>query len=460
MLGSDDLLIKNVTYYLQKMKKHNMLLFLRSNWNVDWDIIRSCVPCAVITDEDFSDLQGIDGCTIILVEDIEIAYWQFVDYYRSLFQIPVVAVTGTCGKTTTKDMILHVLKNEFKVHGTNASANGRTGHLSNLIGIDENTEAAVFETAVGKPGDITNSGRYFKPTIGIITNIGLDHMDGCITLEGYIKAKAEMVSILSDKGVLILNADDEKSRKIGLINFVGRIVYFGIHHPSDFQASEVHYGKNGMDFVLTFEDTKHPMFVPGYGEHQVYNALAVCAAVYEMGMGIGMCAVAERLQTFNNMLRHLEMLPGTGGSMILDDTWKISLNSLEAAFKVLYEIGKKKKRMALLGDLPSLGNLHEEVYQNAGEMIARAKVNVLFSVGKIDGKMVRKMAKYAEKKGWKGKVRDIEDYDDAYHLLKKKLDDDCILLIKGDMYDESMIHLVTRLRKKDKGKKKKKKSST
>jgi len=444
--GSDDLLITNAAYYLRKMQNPNTLLFLRSKWKVDWNVIRSCVPCAVITDKVLEDLIGIDGCTIILVEDIETAYWQFVDYYRNLFQIPVVAVTGTSGKTTTKDMIKHILKGKFKVYGTNASANGRTGHFSYLLGIDDTTEAAVFETAVGKPGDIVNSCQYFKPMIGVITNIGVDHLDGCKTVEGYIQAKGEMVEILGDEGVLIVNADDEKSKKIGLDNFKGRIVYFGIHAPCHFQASEVHYGEKGMDFVLTFENMRYPIFVPGFGEHQVYNALAAFAAVHEMGMRIGMREAAEELRTFNNLVRHLNLVPGTAGSMILDDTWKISINSLEAAFKVLHEMGKDRKRMALLGSLTSLGIWHEEVYRNAGEMIARTEVDVLISIGKMAGKMVGRMAKYAEEKGWRGEIYALMKYDDAYRMLKQILNERCILLIKGDMYDKSMINLVTLLK--------------
>jgi UDP-N-acetylmuramoyl-tripeptide--D-alanyl-D-alanine ligase len=444
--GSDDLIIKNVAYYMEKLNKPNTLLFLRSNRNTDYDTIRNCVPCAVITIKYFADLQGIDGCTVIMVKDMQSAYWQFVEYYRSLFQIPVVAVTGTCGKTTTKDMINHILKNKFKVHGTNASANGRTGHLSNLMRIEETTEAAVFETAVGRPGDIINSGKYFKPTVGIITNIGVDHLDGCKTVDNYIKAKAEMINILTDKGVLIVNADDKKSKQIALYNFQGRIIYTGIRNPSDYQASEICYGKAGMDFVLTYENTKYPIFVPGLGEHQVYNALAACAAVHETGLEISMSEAAERLRTFANMARHLEMLPGIGGSLILDDTWKISLNSLESAFKVLYEVGKDKKKIAVLGSIPSLGNFRKEAYKKAGKTIARTRVDVLISVNKTAGKMVRKMAKYAEKKGWSGKVYTLEKYNDAYHLLKKTLDERCILLVKGDMYDKSMVHLVTRLR--------------
>lgn len=443
--GDDYLPINYVAYYMQQMKYQNTLLFLSSSLKVDWDIIRNSMPCAVITDKDFTELHDLDGCAIIQVKDLRSAYWEFVEYYRSLFRIPVVAVTGTCGKTTTKDMINHILNHKYKVHVTNASANGRPGHLRNLTRIDESTEAAVFETAVGKPGDIINCGKYFKPTIGIITNIGLDHLDGCKTIDGYIQAKGEMLSILG-KGVLIINADDEKTRTIELNKFEGRIVTFGIYNPSDFQASDIHYGNNGMDFNLSFENAEFSIFVPGYGEHQVYNAMAAIAAVHEMRMNIGISEAGERLQTFNNMLRHLELQPGPRGSIILDDTWKMSLNSLESALKVLHEIGYNKVKIALLGSLYSLGNLQEEVYKNAGEMIARTEVDVLLTVGKMAGKMARKIARNAKEMGWRGKVNNLRGYNDAYHLLNKNLNEHCIILIKGDMYDKSMIHLVTRLK--------------
>jgi UDP-N-acetylmuramoyl-tripeptide--D-alanyl-D-alanine ligase len=443
--GSDDLLIVNAANYLKKMKGPYMLLFLRSKSRVDWDVIRRRVPCAVVTDKCYEELKCIDGCTIIKVENMETAYWKFVEYYRKLFTIPVVAVTGTSGKTTTKDMIRHILKNNYRVHGTNASANGRTGHFNNLMGIDETIEAAVFETAVGRPGDITLGGRFFKPTIGIITNISIDHLDLCKTVDDYIKAKGEMVSILDEEGVLIINVDDEKSKQIDLDQFRGRIVYFGIYRNSHFQASEIHYSENGMDFVLTFENMKYPIFVPGYGEHQVYNALAACAAVHELGIGMG--EAAERLRTFNNLVRHLEMVTGIADSIILDDTWKININSLECAFKVLQEMGNGKKRMVLLGDLSCLGHCQEEVYQNGGEMIARTGVNVLISGSKIAVKMIEKMAGYAAAKGWNGQVYTLENYNDAYFLLKQILDENSILLIKGDMYDKSIINLAARLKR-------------
>lgn len=443
--GSDDLLIKNATEYCGKMKHSHTLLFLRSKLRVDWDVIRRCVPCAVITANCYEELKRIDGCTIILVENTRTAYWQFIEYYRGFFTIPVVAVTGTSGKTTTKDMIRHILNGYYKVHGTNASANGRPGHFKNLMGIDETTEAAVFETAVGRPGDITFSSRYFKPTIGIITNISIDHLDKCKTIEGYIKAKGEMASVLGEEGILIINADDEKIKKIALDQFNGRLINFGIFSTADFQASEVRYGENGMEFILTFKDNKYPIFVPGYGEHQVYNALAACAATHAMGIGIR--EAAEQLRTFNNLKRHLEVVPGIADCIIIDDTWKISSNSLEAAFKVLQKLGEGKTKLVLLGRLSSLGKLSEEVYQNCGEIIAGIGVDILISCTRNSEKMVEKMVGYARAKGWNGKVYFSNSYNDSNNLLKQILDENCILLIKGDMYAKSMINLAARLKR-------------
>src|SRR5690606_28178114 len=121
--------------------------------------------------------------TIIKVENLKEAYWKFITNYRDSIDIPVIAVTGTSGKTTTKEMIRHLLSFSRKVAFTNSTNNSRTAHLTYLLGMDESTEVAVFETAVGAPGDITNAATYLKPTIGIITNIGEHHLNYCKTLE-------------------------------------------------------------------------------------------------------------------------------------------------------------------------------------------------------------------------------------------------------------------------------------
>lgn len=120
------------------------------------------------------------------------AYWTFVDYYQNQFQIPVVAITGTSRKTTTKEMIKHILLKDKKVTATKRTENSRGAHLHYLLDSDHDTEVAVFETAVGAPEDVLNAGSYFKPTIGMITNIEAHYLGLCRTSETYIQTKGEM----------------------------------------------------------------------------------------------------------------------------------------------------------------------------------------------------------------------------------------------------------------------------
>jgi UDP-N-acetylmuramoyl-tripeptide--D-alanyl-D-alanine ligase len=215
--GSDEAIVHYGAYRLKQVRKQNTILFLKQKI-VGWEGLKKFFPLVLVTQQEFTPNEQLADLTVIKVNDTEEAYWNFVNNYRSLFQIPVVAITGTSGKTTTKEMISHILSAYKKIAFTNNSNNSRTAHLDYLLSINEDTEVAVFETAVGAPGDILNAGNYFKPTIGIITNIGAHHLNYCKTLEGYIHAKGEICAALQQKGVLIINADDPNSRKINLEN--------------------------------------------------------------------------------------------------------------------------------------------------------------------------------------------------------------------------------------------------
>jgi UDP-N-acetylmuramoyl-tripeptide--D-alanyl-D-alanine ligase len=384
----------------------------------------------------------MNDCSIIKVDNIELAFWAFVYYYRNLFNIPVIAVTGTCGKSTTKDMIMHILRDSVNVEGTDVSANSRTHNLSYLVRINESTDAAVFETAVGKPGDITNSCKYFKPAIGIITNISIDHLEGCKTMENYIAAKAELLSGVEDKGVLILNADDENIKKISLDNFKGRIVYFGIHNDADFQATNIEFGDKGMNFTLILKKMKYKIFVPGYGEHQVYNVLAALAAVRELG--IGMKEAAKVLRSFQNLPYHAEVSPGINGSIIVDDTWNTNPSSLKAAIQVLNGIAKDRKKIALVGDINALGSSALEIHKEAGrEIITSGNIDTLITIGP----MTEEMGNEAKNSGFKGNFYSFPDVNGIYELLENSLDSKSILLIKSAGYhDKTIINLGKRLK--------------
>lgn len=440
--GSPDLIAKTGVYHIEKINKRNTLIFLRITREIKWEYIKDNLPCIIITDKILQPLMEIQNCSVILVDNIEIAFWAFVYYYRKLFNIPVAAVTGTCGKSTTKDMIIHMLKHKMKVTGTKASANSRTHHFDYMLGINDSTNAAVFETPVGKPGDIINSCKYFKPTIGVITNISMDHLSGCKTMDNYIKAKGEMLNCIDLSGVLVINEDDENIKKLPINSFKGRVVRFGLTENSNFQASNISFAEDGMVFTLIALGKRYNAFVPGYGQHQVYNALAALAVVNEIG--IDMKEAIEFLKTFKNLPLHLQIDPGINGSIIMNDCWNTNPSSLEAAVQVLDGISKGRKRYLVIGDINALGDSTLEAHLQVGEMLANTNcVDVLITIGEFTAEAANR----ALERGFKGEVYKYPNAEGVLEFVKSRLDSNSILLIKSAGYhDFSILNISKKLK--------------
>lgn len=439
--GSDETIVRYGAYRLKQIKKKNTILFAKYKIR-EWENLQGYFPIVLVTHKEYKNSSLPEQLTIVKVDSVEEAYWKFINYYRSQFEIPIVAVTGTCGKTTTKEMIRHLLSNKMKVAATKKTNNSRTAHLQYLLSIDNDTDAAVIEAAVGSPGDVLNAGNYFKPTIGIITNIGAHHLRQCKTMDAYIQAKADMAKILDYKGVLIINSEDNHTRKIDLTNFPGKIIKVGKKPSSQFRATDIQFHEEGMQFNLIHNHQTYPVYVPGYGEHQVYNALAAIAAVYEIGMDLQ--ETIERLKSFRKFDRQLQLIEGINGSILLDDTWSITSTSLEAAIKVLAQLGGVKKKVAVIGTITGLGSWEETINRQAGDMIAKHDIDVLITKG---NHLARTMADQAAKTNPNLQVYHFHNFREIVRLLKRLLDENTIVLFKGNMYSKGMISLAAKLRK-------------
>lgn len=422
--GLETQLILDVRTNMDYLHKANTLIFLWEDDEPDLERLRMYCPCTIVTSRFFEECKSINDCAVILVEDVGQAYWSFVRYYRISFNIPVIAITGTSGKSTIKEMIKRILRPNFRITGTVGNFNGSGRSLKYLLSIDESTEAAVFETAVGAPGELAFACKHFMPTIGIITNIGTYHLDGCSTVENYIKAKAEMVSGLGDNGILILNSDDERIKTIDLKDFRGRIVYFGIKNKANFQASDIKYRNNGMQFNLNFQNVAYPISVQGYGEYQVYNVLAAMAAIHELG--IGLAEAAELLASYKNLPHHLEILKGINGATLVDDTWNYNLTGLTAAFKALENIAPRKKKVVMLGGLGKMGEHSEEITTDVGNLVADFGIDNLI----ITGDTAEAVANAVKERGGKTKINISKDGSGVYKLLTELLDENTVVLIK------------------------------
>ncbi|WP_042473431.1 Mur ligase family protein [Bacillus ndiopicus] len=436
--GSPDLLIEHGAYRLKQIK-HKRTIFFTNTKIVNWQSLLTFLPLVIVTEWAYRLKEVPDGVTILKVEDMTNAYWKFVEYYRSQFKIPIVTITGTAGKTTTKEMVKHILSSEYEIVATHLSNNSRTELLQNLLRIGETTKAAVFETAVGAPGDVLGAGRYFKPSIGVITNIGSHHLNYCKTQEGYIEAKAEMLQIVG-KGTLIINADDANTKKINFRGFQGKIIRFGKSN-ADFIVSSITYTERGMRFILHHGGKQYVVKMPGYGEHQVYNALAALAVVHEIGVPLQK-AIAQ-LATFRKLNKQLQMLRGINGSLLIDDTWSITTTSLDAALRVLNKLGIGKKKIAVIGTITDLGSWGYSIHKLAGEIIYKHGVDILITVGEHASIMASK----AQQLGLDAEIYSFKNNMLARSLLNKIADNNTIILIKGDMYSEAIHELAAQLRR-------------
>ena len=276
--GSGNFCIFDVVTCVKKLEPCSLL------FNISNEIIESpkLCCCAIVTDNPQNYHGNRRDVTLIYVSDIKKAYGDFIDFYRSLFEIPVFGVTGTCGKTTTKEMIKHILSAKYNVAATYKSRNGESRHLKYLLEIDDDIDAAVFEMGVAYPGDLKESNRYFRPNVGVITNIGIDHLNAFSSLDKYIYEKAKMLDCLNNEGTLILNCDDENIKKIDLSRYKGNIIYFGFCEQSHYQISDVRHINNGLECKLKYKDEIYTLFVPLYGEFNIKNAVAAIAAAHSI----------------------------------------------------------------------------------------------------------------------------------------------------------------------------------
>lgn len=281
---------------------------------------------------------------------------------------------------------------------------------------------------VAYPGYLKVACNYFQPQIRILLNIGVHHLADCETPEDYMKAKAEIVEGLDpEHGTLILNADDENSKQVVDVSLLQRVIYFGKDKHAHFRAKNIQYGDGGMNFTMEYEGIDYNVFVPGYGEHNVYNALAAIAAVSNIGVEIPISI--QRLASFEQVEEHLEFKKGIKGFTVIDDTWNSSPLSMSTGLQVLKDVSNGKKSIALLGYMPQLGEgpYATEQYEDMGKKAQETNVDLLIVVGDE----AKDIAKGAINSGMDPKtVYFCQTGAEVYEILKPHLNENTMILLK------------------------------
>lgn len=325
---------------------------------------------------------------ILGVGDPLYVYQQLAAYHRSRFHIPVVAVTGSNGKTTTKEMVASVMAHRWKILKTEGNLNNRVGVPQTLLCLNERHKGAVIEMGVDNLGQTTRLCEIVCPTIGIITNIGPDHLEFFGTMEVSAQAKAEMLDLLPSDGVAVLNADDSYYDYLAA-RARCRVVSFGFSSRADVRAMDLKSdGRNGTIFRLLLPGmVRHTaVHIRVQGDHNVTNALA--AGAVGSIVGLSGRVIAQGLSRFRPAAMRSQVRVSQGVKLIID-CYNANPASMKAAVQLLAQTGAKRKTIAVLGDMLELGPNAAQMHEEVGGFVARHGIDQLVACGLLGQSLAR-----------------------------------------------------------------------
>ncbi len=316
------------------------------------------------------------------VPDTLLAYQRLAAHHRNRFQIPVVAVTGSNGKTTTKEMVAGVLARRWPVLKTEGNLNNRIGVPQTLFRLTPRHKVAVVEMGVDQPGQTARLCEIVRPTIGLITNIGPDHLEFFGTMDVSAQGKGELLEFLPSDGSVVLNADDAY---FGYLAARARceILSFGLSEKAQVRADRLVMGaRDGMQFQLRLpgRGKPQPVFLGAHGLHNVLNALAAAAVGHVMGLSAA--TIADGLARFRPAAMRSQVLT-VGGIRIINDCYNANPASMKAAIDLLLELSAGVRSVAVLGDMLELGPEASALHREVGAYLAARGVSHLIACGAL-----------------------------------------------------------------------------
>lgn len=365
--------------------------------------------------------RSIDGLVCIEVPSPLVAYQALARYHRRRFSIPVVAITGSSGKTTTKELVATALSAQFKVLKTEKNFNNEIGLPKTLLELTPEHEACVVEMGMRGLGQIEELALIAEPTVGVITNVGTSHIELLGSQEKIAQAKSELIQHIGADGTVVLNEDDDFVRAMGSLTD-GKKIFYGIHRSATVTGSQLRYKKDGIKFTCRCFDELFDVFLPMIGEHNVYDALAAVAV--GRALGVPSQKIARALGDFSGMAMRQEII-SFPDIVILNDAYNANPSSMTESIKALGQLDGKRK-IAMLGDMLELGALTEQAHREIGKLLADEGYSAVFTFGEA----AKFIAKAAKEKGVSFvKICDSHlDMAMAYQDIRTKGD---VILVKG-----------------------------
>ncbi len=377
--GDSSKIFSGITTDSRKVARGNLFIPLVGEKFDGHDYIEQCFDTGASICLTQKVIPERDNCSAVLVNDTAKALRDIATWHRNKYNIPVVGITGSVGKTSTKDLISCVLARKYEVLKTQGNFNNEIGLPLTLFNLDERHEVAVIEMGMSGFGEISRLTAIAQPQVAVITNIGVSHIEKLGSQQGILKAKLEILEGLKPDGLVVLNGDDPLLReKRGKLD--SRAVFYGMDGSVDYRAENYQsLGEDGSSFSIMVDNKTYEVKVPVPGIHNVYNAMAAIALGVEMN--ISMKIIVEGISDYSpgsmrqNIISHK-------GIKIINDAYNASPQSMQAAINVLEELSTKTRGIAVLGDMLEMGNMAKELHYSVGDFIKDKNISHLITVGK------------------------------------------------------------------------------
>ncbi len=364
--------------------------------------------------------QAHTSLTQIIVPDTRLALGELAAAWRAGFDIPLVAVTGSNGKTTVKEMLASILRQQGEVLVTQGNLNNDIGMPLTLLQMEQKHRYAVIEMGANHPGEIAGLTNIARPSVALITNAGAAHLEGFGSLDGVAQAKGEIYSGLSVDGMAVINADDSYSELWRGLAGEHACLSFGLEQPADVRA-QWQGDASGSDVSIRVHGSVIEMRLQLPGRHNVMNALAACAAA--IAVGVSRDAIQRGLENMRAVQARMQSRKGVRGALIIDDSYNANPFSLQAALQVLSM--HQGEKILVLGDMGELGADASAMHAQAGRLARELGIDAVYATGELSGQAVNTFGDGA---------RHFPDQKSLITALINKLDSDVAVLVKGSRF--------------------------
>ena len=389
------------------------------------------VESNIFSDEDLNKFAK--SATIVLVPNVEDALVEIAKVKRSLYDIPVVAITGSVGKTSTKDVIAEVMAQKFNVQKTQGNKNNRLGVPLTIMSL-RNHDALVIEMGMNHLGEIHELTNIAKPTLSVISNIGTSHIGNLGSRENILKAKLEILDGMTNKKVII-NNDNDMLHKWNLEDETAEKITFGVHGKSKYVASKIKITDKSNEFCVELNSNEYEFTTQKPGEVFILNALSAIAVGMEYDIPIDKMqkAIANAEITKNRL-----DIEKVNDILLIKDYYNASFESIKPSLEYLANLDRGRK-IAVLGDIKEVGSFSKEIHEKVGKEVAKNKIDMLVTVGEE----AKNIAKMAVEEGMNAKnVYSCDLNEQAIKILNNMLVQGDTVLLKasnsmkfGEIYD-------------------------